>query len=82
MPSLKISVLGGGVSGLATALALARDGHQVTLVERDELAVGQPLDAPAWYRPGIPHFLQAHAFTARGRRELRSFFPDVYEFEL
>ena len=76
---MKITVLGAGVAGLASALALARDGHEVALVERDDLAVGEALDAPEWPRLGIPHFLQAHAFTSRGRRELRAHFPDVFE---
>jgi len=75
----RIAVLGAGVSGLGAALALARDGHHVTLIERDNLAAGRALDSPAWKRPGIPHFLQAHAFTARGRRELKSSFPDMFE---
>ena len=79
MATLSVAVLGAGVGGLAAGLALARAGHAVTLIERDEVAVGQPLDAPAWTRGGIPHFLQAHAFTARGRRELRALFPDVYQ---
>jgi 2-polyprenyl-6-methoxyphenol hydroxylase-like FAD-dependent oxidoreductase len=74
-----VVVLGGGVAGLAAALALARDGHAVTLVERDALDCGEPLDAVRWDRKGIPHFLQAHAFTPRGRRELRETFPDVFE---
>jgi phytoene dehydrogenase-like protein len=37
-------VLGGGVCGLAAGLMLARDGHEVTLLERDA--------APA---PDSPH---------------------------
>jgi 2-polyprenyl-6-methoxyphenol hydroxylase-like FAD-dependent oxidoreductase len=74
-----ILVLGGGVAGLATALALGRDGHEVTLVERDEMAVGRPEDAFAWHRDGIRHFLQPHAFTPRGRQEMRATFPDVFE---
>ena len=73
-----VAVLGAGVSGLATALALARAGHPVTLIERDGMTVGNALDSVDWRRQGIPHFLQAHAFTARGRRELRTLFPDVY----
>src|SRR5215213_9700452 len=80
MPARSIVVLGGGMTGLSTALALGRDGHRVTLVERDDLpASGDALDAVAWPRRGIPHFLQAHAFTSRGRKELRELFPDVFE---
>ena len=79
MVGLSVAVLGGGVSGLSTALALARDGHRVTILDRDELLLGEARDAVSWPRDGIPHFLQAHAFTARGRRELRSLFPDVFQ---
>jgi 2-polyprenyl-6-methoxyphenol hydroxylase-like FAD-dependent oxidoreductase len=78
MVTLSVAVLGAGVSGLASSLALSRAGHAVTLIERDEVTVDEALDAVAWRRKGIPHFLQAHAFTARGRRELRALFPDVY----
>jgi 2-polyprenyl-6-methoxyphenol hydroxylase-like FAD-dependent oxidoreductase len=76
---VKIAVLGAGVAGLATTLALARDGHEVVLVERDEIIVDEPLEAPTWPRRGIPHFLQAHAFTSRGRLELKTQFPDVFQ---
>jgi 2-polyprenyl-6-methoxyphenol hydroxylase-like FAD-dependent oxidoreductase len=77
--SREIVVLGGGVAGLAAALALGRDGHRVTVVDRDDLGVGEPLDALEWDRRGIPHFHQPHAFTPRGRKELLTTFPDVYE---
>ena len=76
---MKIAVIGAGVGGLATTLALARDGHEVVLVERDEIIVGEPLESPNWPRRGIPHFLQAHAFTSRGRLELKTHFPDVFQ---
>jgi 2-polyprenyl-6-methoxyphenol hydroxylase-like FAD-dependent oxidoreductase len=76
---LSVVVLGAGVAGLAATLALAREGHRVTLVERDAFAVGEPLDAVDWERKGISHFQQPHAFTPRGRKEMRETFPDVYE---
>jgi 2-polyprenyl-6-methoxyphenol hydroxylase-like FAD-dependent oxidoreductase len=79
MATMAVAVLGAGVSGLAAALALGREGHAVTLIERDEVTAGEALDAVDWRRPGIPHFLQAHAFTSRGRLELRAMFPDVYQ---
>ena len=64
---------------MSTALLLARDGHRVTLFERDRLHVGEPLGAVAWERRGIAHFMQPHAFIPRGRAELRQHLPDVYE---
>jgi 2-polyprenyl-6-methoxyphenol hydroxylase-like FAD-dependent oxidoreductase len=79
MRSLSIVVLGGGMAGLCAALALGRAGHRIALVERDDVAVGEPLDAVGWDRKGIPHFLQPHAFAPRGRTEMRATFPDVFD---
>lgn len=33
MKNLKVIVVGGGIGGLSTALALATDGHEVTILE-------------------------------------------------
>jgi 2-polyprenyl-6-methoxyphenol hydroxylase-like FAD-dependent oxidoreductase len=74
----RIVVLGGGVAGLGTALLLARDGHRVTVVDRDPLEPGDPSDSPSWPRRGIPHFLQPHAFIPRGRVEMMRHLPDVH----
>ena len=79
MRSLWIVVLGAGVGGLAAALTLGRSGHRVTLVERDPGGIGDPQDSVDWSRRGIPHFLQAHAFTSRGRLELLRELPDVHQ---
>ena len=38
MTSISVAVLGAGVAGLASALAPARQGHAVTVVERSAMA--------------------------------------------
>lgn len=79
MRASSVIVMGGGVTGLAVAVLLARDGQHVTVFERDSVrADGGAQTAMGWPRPGIPHFLQPHAFIPRGRSELRRHLPDVY----
>jgi 2-polyprenyl-6-methoxyphenol hydroxylase-like FAD-dependent oxidoreductase len=77
--SLSVAVVGGGIAGLGAALALARDRHRVTLIERDSVELGEPLQSVGWDRKGCLHFMQSHSFAPRGRKELRLAFPDVYE---
>lgn len=77
---MRIVVAGASVSGLAATLALARAGHEVSLVERDSLkTLREPESAFQWTRNGIPHFQQPHAFLPRGRLLLSRQFPDVYQ---
>ena len=75
----KIVVLGAGVSGLAAGIVLRRDGHEVTVLERDHEPVpAAPEDAWArWSREGVTQFRQAHYLTARGREVLEESLPDV-----
>lgn len=76
----RVVVVGGGVGGLATALALGRAGHAVTLLERDPLpAVADPDAAFAAERRGAPQAHQTHGFLARIVAVLRDRFPDVLE---
>lgn len=73
-----VVVIGGGVAGLGTALALGRDGHRVTVLERD--ATPLPADPDAafeWDRRGAPQVRHSHAFLARLRNLLRDRYPDV-----
>jgi 2-polyprenyl-6-methoxyphenol hydroxylase-like FAD-dependent oxidoreductase len=77
---MRFVVAGGGVAGLACALAVARAGHRAVVLERDVIpAGGAPADAFDVPRRGIPHFQQPHAFLPRGRRVLRDLAPDVLE---
>ncbi|WP_373567224.1 FAD-dependent oxidoreductase, partial [Klebsiella pneumoniae] len=40
-PTMRVLVLGAGVVGMATAYYLWRDGHEVTVVERNAGAAGE-----------------------------------------
>lgn len=73
-------IVGGGVGGLSTALAMARAGHEVTLLERDPLpATADAEQAFVAERRGAPQVHQTHGFLARIRIELQDRFPDVLD---
>ena len=75
----RIVVLGGGVCGLAAGLMLARDGHAVTLLERDPAPVPDSPEAAweAWERRGVAQFHQTHFLQSRGRAVLEAELADV-----
>jgi len=65
----RIVVIGGGFGGLTTALLLGRDGHQVTVLERDPDEPGEPAAAfDRWARRGVPQFRLPHVFIPRSAR--------------
>jgi 2-polyprenyl-6-methoxyphenol hydroxylase-like FAD-dependent oxidoreductase len=73
-------IIGAGVAGLGAALALGRDGHEVTLLERDATPLPEdPHGAFDWDRRGAPQVRHSHMFLARLRNLLRDEFPDVRE---
>ena len=77
---MRFVVAGGGVAGLATALAVARAGHSAVVLERDAIDPAIPSErAFDVARNGIPHFLQPHSFLPRGRRELLTLAPEVLD---
>lgn len=75
----RIVLLGGGIVGQLAALLLARDGHRVTLLERDPEP--PPADAEAcwsvWQRRGVPQFRLPHVFQPRIRETIERELPDV-----
>lgn len=77
---MRAVIAGGGVAGLAAALALARAGHDAVVAERDDVAADAPPEAAfAVDRRGIPHYFQPHAFLPRGRQVLLRLAPDVLD---
>jgi len=73
----QVLVIGAGIAGLCTALALAPTGRSVTLVERDDPPpTGDTHEAfRDWNRRGVGHLRQSHAFLARLRSLIKHEHP-------
>lgn len=77
---MRVVVVGAGIAGLGSALVLARDGHDVVLIERDATPLPpDPEQAADWKRKGAPQVRHSHALLARMRNLLRDRLPDVRE---
>ena len=72
MDGLNIVVIGAGIGGLGSALALARGGNHVTLIERDDTPMpADPEAAFSWDRKGAPQVQHPHVFLGLARTILR-----------
>lgn len=77
---MNILIVGGGIAGMASALYLAKAGHQISVYERDS---AQPPDSTQnafdWDRRGAPQIRHSHAMLARLRNLLREDHPEVLQ---
>jgi 2-polyprenyl-6-methoxyphenol hydroxylase-like FAD-dependent oxidoreductase len=74
----QIIVLGAGLTGLSAAMLLARDGHEVTVLERDPAPPAGPDTAwEGWDRPGVNQFRLPHLMLPRWRALMSTLLPDV-----
>ena len=78
---LRLVVVGAGLTGLTTALVLARAGHTVTVLDRDPAT---PPDSAQqcweqWQRPGVSQFHQPHLMLPRWHHEMVRELPELAE---
>lgn len=72
---MRVLVAGGGPVGTFTSIALARRGHDVTVVDRDP---GPDADG-SWQRKGVMQGQHPHGWRPGVRRALLAEMPDVYD---
>ena len=67
-------IVGAGPTGLYTAIALARRGHQVTVIDRDPGP-----DGARWDRKGVMQFHHPHFFRQQVADALQAEMPEVWD---
>ena len=72
---MRVAIVGAGPAGLLLGAALARRGHDVTLLDRDP---GPAADG-TWQRKGVMQFRHAHVFRAPLVEVLRTELPEAYD---
>ena len=72
---MRTVIVGAGPTGLFTAIALARRGRAVVVVDRDP---GPPAQG-TWQRKGVMQFHHAHTFRGPVVEALQAEMPDVLD---
>ena len=62
----RVAVIGAGIAGLGVAMALARDGREITLIDRDA-PPPQSIETAfeTWERKGVTQLRHSHVFLGR-----------------
>lgn len=76
-----IAIVGSGICGMCTAMSLARNGHRITIFERDESPPpGNADDAFfRWDRKGAAQFRHPHAFLGLMCNLIADHYPELLE---
>jgi 2-polyprenyl-6-methoxyphenol hydroxylase-like FAD-dependent oxidoreductase len=69
------AIIGAGPTGLFLGAALARRGHQVSIIDRDP----GPARDGSWSRRGVMQFHHAHFFRPQVVNAVRTEMPDAYQ---
>lgn len=77
----RIVIVGAGVTGLCAAMALAREGRRVTVLDRDPPPPDLDPDAAFhdWSRRGVTQLRHSHVFIGRLVATLRDKHPALWE---
>lgn len=76
----RVIILGAGLGGLSTAMLLAREGHEVRVLERDP-AEPPPAERAweVWQRRGVNQFRLPHFMLPRWHAQMVQELPDVLD---
>lgn len=76
----RVLVIGAGIAGLCTALALAPTGRDIVILERDPAPPRGDADHAfdEWARRGVGHLRHSHAFLARLRTIIKTEHPELH----
>lgn len=76
----RVLVIGAGIGGLCTALALAPTGRDIVILERDPPPPRGDADEAFedWSRRGVGHLRHSHAFLARLRTIIKTEHPGLH----